>query len=359
MAHQRPIPASAEVFTVREIAAAAGAAISDVRARLDPLAPPGAANPFVSFDVAVRVIGALRTRSARPRPLFALPEAGERGSVVPLAASGGLHTAMIVVLLLVTGLGMRSEPTEAPVIDSARLVFLAAPGPGGGGGGGGLRQPRPARPAEVRGRSTLRSPVTVARAVRKQEPDTRVENAPPAIAPEPLPEAVPPPPAPEATPPVTAPVVSVPADQRDQTGVVTDSAGSSTHGTGSGGGSGSGRGPGAGEGDGAGIGAGSTAGIGGGPYRPGVGITPPSLLREVKPIYTDEGRRRGVEGEVVLEVVVKADGTVGSIRTIRGLGSGLDQRATDAVRAWRFSSARRYGTPVDVLVEVAVEFRLR
>jgi protein TonB len=99
--------------------------------------------------------------------------------------------------------------------------------------------------------------------------------------------------------------------------------------------------------------------MGGGPYRPGSGITPPGLVREVKPIYTEEGRRRGVEGDVVMEVVVRADGSVGAVRTLQGLGSGLDQRAAEAIRQWKFSPARRFGTPVDVLVEIAVEFRLR
>jgi TonB family protein len=107
------------------------------------------------------------------------------------------------------------------------------------------------------------------------------------------------------------------------------------------------------------VGDGSIAGTGGGPYRPGSGITPPSIQREVKPVYTEEGRRRSVEGDVVLEVVVRADGSVGNVRVVQGLGSGLDQRAVDAVRQWRFSPARRYGTPVDVMVEIAVEFRLR
>jgi protein TonB len=44
---------------------------------------------------------------------------------------------------------------------------------------------------------------------------------------------------------------------------------------------------------------------------------------------------------------------------IQGLGSGLDERAIEAVRQWRFSPARRMGQPVDVIVEVVVEFRLR
>jgi TonB family protein len=79
----------------------------------------------------------------------------------------------------------------------------------------------------------------------------------------------------------------------------------------------------------------------------------------VKPVYTEDGRRRGVEGDVVMEVVVRADGTIGNVRVLQGLGSGLDQRAIDAVRQWRFNPARRHGTPVDVMVEIAVEFRLR
>jgi len=44
---------------------------------------------------------------------------------------------------------------------------------------------------------------------------------------------------------------------------------------------------------------------------------------------------------------------------LQGLGSGLDQRAVDAVRQWRFNPARRHGTPVAVMVEIAVEFKLR
>jgi protein TonB len=79
----------------------------------------------------------------------------------------------------------------------------------------------------------------------------------------------------------------------------------------------------------------------------------------VKPDYTEEARRRGINGEVELEIVVRRDGSVGDVRLQRGLGAGLDQRAIDAVRQWRFAPARRMGTPVDVLVEVAVAFKLR
>jgi outer membrane biosynthesis protein TonB len=47
------------------------------------------------------------------------------------------------------------------------------------------------------------------------------------------------------------------------------------------------------------------------------------------------------------------------VRVLQGLGGGLNDRAVQAVRQWRFTPARRQGAPVDVIVEVAVEFRLR
>ena len=83
------------------------------------------------------------------------------------------------------------------------------------------------------------------------------------------------------------------------------------------------------------------------------------MLKEVKPDYSEEARRRGVEGDVVMEIVVRHDGSVGDVRVLQGLGQGLDERAIAAVRRWRFAPATRRGVPVDVLVEVAMEFKLR
>jgi TonB family protein len=212
--------------------------------------------------------------------------------------------------------------------------------------------------------SPLRSPIPKERAVRKEpeEPPKPKPQTPPPL-PEPTPRPVePPPPIPKAEPlpPVLAPVASGAADPRDRAGVLKETAPvDGSNGTGGGGGAGTGEGTGIGEGTGPGIGPGSGGGTGGGPYRPGSGITPPSILREVKPDYSEEARRRNLEGDVVLEIVVRRDGSVGPITVLQGLGSGLDQRAVDAVRQWRFRPAQRLGTPVDVIVEVAVEFRLR
>jgi TonB family protein len=284
---------------------------------------------------------------------------------VPFAASAALHAGFVALVTLLTTLGVRGadEPRTPP--QQARLVFLALPGPGGGGGGGGLRRPVPPPKAKLEGKAALRSPVPVERTVkaRRPEPPPRESPRPPVRSVEPVPRPVdPPPPVPKTDPipPVVAPVVSAAADERDRPGLLTETAADAdSRGPGSGGGSGSGNGAGIGEGNGSGIGPGSGAGAGGGPYRPGTGITPPSILREVKPEYTEDARRRNLEGDVVLEVVVRADGSVGSVRLLQALGSGLDQRASEAVRQWRFDPARRHGTPVDVLVEVAVEFRLR
>jgi len=170
----------------------------------------------------------------------------------------------------------------------------------------------------------------------------------------------PPPVEAEPLPPIVAPVVAVAADTRDRVGVPAETPRQEdSHGPGTGGGTGSGHGTGIGEGNGPGLGPGSGGGTGGGPYRPGSGISPPSVIREVKPDYTEEGRRRNLEGDVVMEIVVRRDGSVGDVKLLQGLGAGLDQRAIDAVRQWRFSPAQRQGVPVDVIVEVAVEFKLR
>jgi TonB family protein len=155
-------------------------------------------------------------------------------------------------------------------------------------------------------------------------------------------------------------VVAAATSNQDREGVIEKPRDvAESQGSGIGGGAGSGQGTGNGEGLGSGIGDGSGGGTGGGPFRPGSGIEPPRLLREVKADYTDEGRRRNITGDVVLEIVVRRDGSVGDVRILQGLGAGLDQRAVDAVRQWRFDPARRKGAAVDVIVEVAVEFSLR
>src|SRR5207253_11467767 len=129
----------------------------------------------------------------------------------------------------------------------------------------------------------------------------------------------------EQLPAVVAPIIAAPADTRSRIGVLDQpTAQADIHGSGRGGGAGTGNGTGVGEGEGSGIGPGSGGGTGGGPYRPGSGITPPRLLREVKADYTEDARRRGLAGEVVMEIVVRRDGLVGDVKVLQGLGGGLN-----------------------------------
>ena len=257
------------------------------------------------------------------------------------------------MLLVIGSLGLTTaeERTDAiePLTQPVRLVFLAQPGPGGGGGGGGMKMRTPPPKAQRQGVRKVSSPIPARR-------------LPPPVRPEP-PKPEPPPPPLEAKtlPPVMAPVAPVAADKSNQEGQLKEvpKEAPPSQGSGSGGGTGTGQGTGIGEGNGSGIGPGDGGGTGGGPYRPGSGVAPPRLLKEVRADYTDEARRANVEGEVVLEIVVRRDGSVGDVRILQRLGSGLDQRAIQAVRQWQFAPARLKGAVVDVIVEVAVEFKLR
>jgi len=278
------------------------------------------------------------------------PDAG-RPATMPLALSTSLHGAIAATILLVASMSATATPTPTEALkdpDPVRLVFLSTPGPGGGGGGGGLRMKTPPPKAERKGESKISSPLPV----RKLPPPLEVK-----------PKVVEPPPTPldaKTLPPVMAPIATKPADQQDREGLMAKSEEPKpSSGPGVGGGVGSGQGTGLGPGDGSGIGDGSGGGTGGGPYRPGSGVTPPRLLKEVRALYSDQARRANLEGEVELEIVIRRDGSVGDVKVMRGLGLGLNEQAVQAVRQWRFAPATLKGTPVDVIVEVSVEFKLR
>ncbi len=131
-----------------------------------------------------------------------------------------------------------------------------------------------------------------------------------------------------------------------------------SNGTGSGGGIGAGSGGGVGVGHGPGVGAGSGGGMGGGVYKVGGGISAPQALSAPDPDYTEEARKAKRQGTCVLGLIVDAAGRPRDIKVIRGLGLGLDEKALDAVRQWRFQPALKDGKPVDVQISVEVEFHL-
>ncbi len=132
-------------------------------------------------------------------------------------------------------------------------------------------------------------------------------------------------------------------------------------GTGQGRGVGSGSGPGAGSGSGGGLGSGSGGGIGDGvgPYYEGADFNQPELLKQVKPLYTEEARIARAEGIVILDAIVRKNGTVDSFKVIRSLGYGLDESAIHTVaNKWRFKPATYRGEKVDCALTIEVTFRL-
>lgn len=92
-------------------------------------------------------------------------------------------------------------------------------------------------------------------------------------------------------------------------------------------------------------------------YRPGRGIVAPFVAAKTHPQYTDEARLAKLEGSVLLSLIVGSDGQPREIRVARPLGLGLDERAMENVRMWRFKPGTRSGMPVDVQVDEEVFFR--
>jgi TonB family protein len=132
-----------------------------------------------------------------------------------------------------------------------------------------------------------------------------------------------------------------------------------SNGSGGGGGIGSGYGGGIGSGSGNGYGPGSGGNAGGGIYHLGGGVTNPVPLNSVEAEFSDEARRAKYQGVVLVGLIVDAQGNPQNIHIVRALGMGLDEKAIEAVRKYKFRPAMKNGKPVAVDgVTVEVDFRL-
>jgi TonB family protein len=90
-------------------------------------------------------------------------------------------------------------------------------------------------------------------------------------------------------------------------------------------------------------------------------VTWPTVIREVKPHYTEAAMRARIEGEVVLEARVTVEGTVDRCRIQKSLDRehGLDQEAERVARLWLFKPATLDGKPVSVVAQIIIAFNLR
>lgn len=259
------------------------------------------------------------------------------GSAAGVSVAVHITGAVLVFLLL----RFMPAPQVAEFIPERLpddIVWIAEEGPGGGGGGGGDNSPEPPKKVELPGKEK--------------------ESVPVEVEPEPVKQP------PKEEPPIqtTIPAVQTSAAPVEAPGaIVAESPTSTSAGSGTGGGGGTGSGGGSGSGDGTGLGAGHTAGVGGGEYDVGNGVTSPRILRQVKPAYTSEAMRAKVQGEVLLRCVVLPDGSVGRVEIVKSLDNvfGLDQEAIKAARQWKFVPGTRLGEPVAVRVTIALDFTLR
>jgi periplasmic protein TonB len=131
-----------------------------------------------------------------------------------------------------------------------------------------------------------------------------------------------------------------------------------SNGTGSGGGIGSGSGGGVGSGTGPGFGPGEGGGTGGGVFHVGGGVSPPHTIYAPEPEFSEEARKAKYQGVCTLGLIVGTDGRPSNIRVLSSLGMGLDEKAIEAVRNWKFEPAMKDGHPVRVEIAVEVDFHL-
>src|SRR5215472_17477746 len=154
------------------------------------------------------------------------------------------------------------------------------------------------------------------------------------------------------------PDLKLPNVNMDQYGDPLAKIGPPSNGPGSGGGIGSGSGGGIGSGKGGGLGPGEGGGVGGGVYKVGGGVTAPQLLHKVEPEYSEEARKAKYQGTELLYIEVSPDGRATNIRVARSLGLGLDEKAIEAVKQWKFKPGAKNGVPVTVAATIEVNFRL-
>jgi periplasmic protein TonB len=248
----------------------------------------------------------------------------------PALISALIHATAIVAVLFVS---TRKLPPIANLLPERETpIYLPQPiHLSRGGGGGGQRSPLPV-PKGLPPKSSPRvftMPVMTPR------------DTPPIL---------------EMPPEALGPATNAPLIDLVHMGSLTGVAGPMSGGPGDHGGLGSGHDMGA--GGHAGPGAGDEPGVYGIGGLPHENSTKPALISKTEPEYSEEARRAKVQGTVVLSIVVGASGQAGSVRVIRSLGLGLDERAIEAVRKWKFRAATVAGKPVATQAIVEVSFRL-
>jgi|GEM_PF-576307 periplasmic protein TonB len=250
-----------------------------------------------------------------------------------------VHVTMVLAILFVPMAlwnEAKKQAAHVPLIEPGQIVLDLPPKPdkSGGGGGGGRREPIPASKGKL------------PRTSDKQltPPTPKIVNLEPVLP---------------AEPTVIVPQLNLPNVDLASLGDPLGIPGPPSSGPGTGGGIGTGTGGGVGPGKGGGVGPGEGGGIGGGVFRVGGGVSAPSVVYRVEPTYSEEARKAKYQGVVVLSAIVRRDGSIQILKVVRGLGLGLDENAISALKQWKFRPGMKNGVPVDVALNIEVNFSLR
>ena len=251
-----------------------------------------------------------------------------------------LH-AVVIGLVLYLGINFKVVVPAVKKVTGVNITLYAPPPPPkilpvapdqGGGGGGGAHEfiePTRGKPPEVRKTPPVLAPQII-----------RIDH--PKLAAEPSVQVK----MPDQT---NLPNLGLP--QSPQIALA-------SQGRGSGSGFGAGMGGGLGAGKGIGNGPGSGGGYGGGVMSVGGGVSAPVVVRSVEPEFTPEARSANFQGAVSIQLIVDAQGNPQNVHVIRHAGMGLDEKAIEAVRQYRFKPAMYQGRPVAVQLVIEVDFHL-
>jgi periplasmic protein TonB len=264
------------------------------------------------------------------------PMQEDRGKASPII-SAAVHV-LIIALVLWAFLAVKKAVSKKQLvtnIDVSQYMPIAPKGPqmGGGGGGGShdvIQAPKGKLP------KFEEKPITPPMVIQNDHPKLAVE---PAIM---MPKDI------------QLPTNNLPNLGDPRTNVV----GPASNGSGSGAGMGTGSGGGIGSGKGNGYGPGEGGGYGGGLYHVGGGVSAPQLVFAPDPEFSDEARRAKYQGVCVVSLIVDAQGMPQRVQVVRHLGMGLDEKAVEAVKQYKFKPAMLQGKPVPVEVNIEVNFRI-
>jgi TonB family protein len=266
----------------------------------------------------------------------------DRMAVKPNPWAIGISTTFnISVLLLAIWLGIRMvnnlvhPPIQVTAIDVGDYNAPKSSTKAGGGGGGGDRSMIDANkgklPEKIKDPITPPQPQTIEKPLLPEPPAINVQKD------------------------IQLPDNNMPMIGMHESANVT----LASAGTGNGAGMGTGYGGGLGPGSGNGYGPGSGGNAGGGLYQIGGRVAAPVLIHSVEAEFSDEARRAKYQGVCLISLIVDSQGNPQNIRVVRALGMGLDEKAIEAIRQYKFKPAMKDGrTPVPVMITIEVDFRL-